>query len=186
MADFGWAAGDSDVGEDAHVPLQAGASLYDYLDKNGAGEFYYIAQFFDTASLLASIDSDPFKGDPGTIVGEEHLSLAKVDLTDGSGIAVANQGITFWSVYEVIEKDTFVVGIQRQPIATITTDAAGHAEIKLVRGLRIKVVFEGTSIVREFVVPDVDDFNLLDELSDSPDPFDVRTPDFNLALRRTL
>lgn len=186
LTDFGWTAGDNDTGEDAHILLQDGQSLYDYLDRNGDGDFYYIAQYYNTINLLASTDSDPFKGFPGTIVGEEHLSLAKVDLVDGSGVAVANQDITFWSVYEVIEADTFVVGIQRRPIGTITTDATGHADIKLVRGLRIKVVFEGTSIIREFVVPDTDDFNLLDQLSDSPDPFDIREPDFHLALRRTL
>jgi hypothetical protein len=79
-----------------------------------------------------------------------------------------------------------VVGIQRKPIATITTNSKGRAETKLVRGLRVKVVFEGTSIIREFVVPDQIEFDLLDELSDFPDPFDIKVPDFNLALRRTL
>jgi len=186
LTDFGWSEGDNDTGEDAHILLQDGQSLYDYLDKNGSGDFYYKAQFYSTLTGVASVDSDPFKGDPGTVVGAENLSLAQVDLVDGSGIAIAEQAITFWSVYEVIEADAFVVGIQRSPIVTIVTDASGHAEVKLVRGLKIKVVFEGTSIIREFTVPDEDSFDLLDQLSSSPDPFDLREPDFHLALRRTL
>jgi hypothetical protein len=186
LTEFGWTAGDRDIGEDAHVLLQADQSLYNYQDNDGSGDYYYKVQYFNTSNNLASADSDAFKGEPGTIVGAENLSLAKVDLVDGSGIAVSEQDITLWSVYEVVEVDAFVAGIQRKPIATITTDSAGHAEILLVRGLRVKVVFEGTSIIREFVVPDTDEFDLLDELSDSPDPFDVKEPDYNLALRRTL
>ena len=186
LGDFDWAVGDNDTGEDAHVTLQAGKNLYNYLDQNGDANFHYVAQYYNTSNGLASVDSEPFTGVPGTLVGEDNLSLAQVDLVDGAGIAVAGQAVTFWSVYEVIEVDTFQVGIQRKPIATITTDPTGHAEVKLVRGLRIKVVFEGTSIIREFVVPDVDNFDLLDQLSSSPDPFDIRTPDFHLALRRTL
>jgi hypothetical protein len=186
LADFNWTAGDNDTGEDAHIPLQAGVGLYDYLDKNGDASFHYIAQYFNTINQLASTDSEPFTGVPGTVVGQDNLSLAKVALSDGTGVAVEGQAITFWSVYETIEADAFVVGIQRKPIATITTNSKGRAETKLVRGLRVKVVFEGTSIIREFVVPDQIEFDLLDELSDFPDPFDIKVPDFNLALRRTL
>ena len=186
LADFGWDANTIDVGEDAHVTLIANQNLYDYTDKNGTAEYYYIAQFYSTANGLASTDSDPFKGDPGTVVGEDNLSLAKVDLVDGRGIALPDQAISFWSVNEVIEVDTFTLGIQRGPIVTIVTDASGHAETKLVRGLQVKVVFEGTSVIREFVVPDEDDFNVLDKLGQFPDRFDLKEPDFHLALRRTL
>jgi len=185
-ADFGWAADDRNVGLETQVDLQAGVSLYEFIDNDGESGDYYKVNYYNTSNQLSSTDSSAFLGATATLVAAGSLSIASVDLVDGAGVAVANQDITFWSVYEIVEVDTFIAGIQRKPIATITTDAAGHAEVSLVRGLTIKAVFEGTSIIREFTVPDAASFNLLDQISDSPDPFDIRTPDFNLALRRTL
>lgn len=185
-ADFGWTTGDRNVGYEGHIDLQAGVSLYEFIDNDGASGDYYKVNYYNTSNQLTSTDSSAFLGATATLVGADKLSIATVDLVDGAGVAVPGQDITFWSVYEIVEADAYVVGIQRKPIATITTDSAGHAEVSLVRGLRVKAVFEGTSIIREFVVPDVASFDLLDQLSDSPDPFDIKEPSFNLALRRTL
>lgn len=186
IADFGWTAGDRNVGFEPQVTLQAGVTLYEFIDNDGDAGDYYKVNYYNTGNQLTSTDSSSFLGATATLVAAGSLSIATVDLVDGAGVAVPNQDITFWSVYEIVEVDTFIAGIQRKPIATIRTDAAGHAELSLVRGLTIKVVFEGTSIIREFTVPDVSSFNLLEALSESPDPFDIRTPDFHLALRRTL
>jgi hypothetical protein len=186
IGDFGWTPDTLDGGEDAHIALIAGQSLYTYVDNAGSAEYYYTAQYYNMSNNLSSTESAPFKGDPGTVVGDTNLSLALIDLADGRGIALPDQPISFWSINELIEVDAFTLGIQRGPIATVVTDAAGHAEVMLVRGLEVKVVFEGTSIIREFTVPDEDNFNLVDKLGDSPDRFNLKEPDFHLTLRRTL
>jgi len=185
LTDFGWTAGDRDIGEDAHVALIEGQALYDYTDKDGSSTYWYRAQYYSTITGLASQDGPPFQGTPGTVVPASNLSKAVVQLADGAGIAIRGQKITFYSSQELIEVDGFTLGLQRAPIATIETDSVGEAEIVLVRGMKVKVVFEGTSVIREFIVPDVDEFNLLTEISTAPDPFDITELPFNLAIRRT-
>lgn len=185
LGDLGFTAGDEDYGEDAHIPLQSGMSLYDYTDSSGEGSYYYKAQFYNTATGLSSVDSSPFKGEPGTVVGIENLSIAKVDLIDGRGVALPDQEITFYGMDQQLQVDGFKMTLTRKPI-TIVTDNSGHAEVSLVRGSKWKVVFEGTSFIREFVVPGTDDFDLLSVLGSAPDPFNVSEPQFPPAIRRTL
>ena len=185
LTDFGWVIGDRDIGEDPHVTLIADQSLYDYADNDGDAAFWYRAQFFNTVNLLASKDGTPFQGTPGVVVPSSNLVKATVQLADGAGIAIRGQKITFYSAQELLEVDGFTLGLQRAPIATIETDSVGEAELVLVRGMRVKVVFEGTSVIREFIVPNAD-FSLLTEISTSPDPFDITDLPFNLAIRRTL
>ena len=43
----------------------------------------------------------------------------------------------------------------------------------LVRGEKFKVFFEGSNYFREFVVPNVAEFDLLQILSTTPDPFTI-------------
>jgi hypothetical protein len=185
-AEFGWTGDERDIGEDAHIQLISGQSLYNYTDADGDGDHFYKVQYYNQVSNLASNDSAPFQGEPGTIVDAEKLSKAKVQLVDGRGIAIPNQTITFYAVYELLEVDSLIVGLQRSPIGTITTDAVGKGELPLVRGQRVKVVFDGTSVIREFVVPDEAEFDLLSELGTSPDPFDIKSIEFPAAIRRTL
>jgi hypothetical protein len=52
-------------------------------------------------------------------------------------------------------------------------DVTGSLEIPLVRGTTVRVALEGTSFVREFVVPD-SDFDLLSVMASAPDPFTVQ------------
>lgn len=186
LADFGWTVGDRDIGEDAHIALIAEQGLYDYADNDGDSTYWYRAQYYNTVNDLASLDGTPFQGTPGVVVPSSNLSKAVIQLADGRGIAVRGQKITFYSAQEFLEVNSFAIGLQRASIGTIETDSRGEAEILLVRGMRVKVVFEGTSIIREFVVPDEGEFNILTVVSTATDPFEIKELPFNLAIRRTL
>lgn len=182
---FGFSDGERDIGEEAHVPLQAGTVSYTFIDKDGEGGYFYKAQFYNTSTNLESNDSAPFEGDVGTLISASNLSTAKVDLVDARGIAVEGQEISFYPYHDPVEVEGYQVALTRAPIS-ITTNNAGHAEVTLVRGLRVKVVFEGTSLIRDITIPDATEFNLLTEMSSAQDPFDVAEPNFPLAFRRTL
>jgi hypothetical protein len=182
---FGWADGDKDNGEDAHIAMLAGQPVYTFVDKDGDADFYYTAQFLNTSNGLESNDSAPFQGATSTLISAGTLSRVQVDLVDGRGVAVEGQEITFYPQHAPLEVEGFQVALQRAPI-TIITDNSGHAEVSLVRGLMVKVVFEGTSIIRDITIPDAADTDLLAELGNSPDPYDISTPKFPWAIRRTL
>lgn len=182
---FGWDAGDRDIGEEAHIDLQTGITLYEFIDNDGEAGYYYKASYYNTSNGLASNDSSPFLGAVSALVSPSKLSVGKIDLVDAQGVAVPDQEITFYSVYEPLQVEGFQIALVRDPI-TIKTDSSGHAEITLVRGLKVKVSMDGTSFIREITVPDVATFDILEELSTAPDPFDIHIPDFPVAPRRTV
>lgn len=183
-AEFGWTAGDRDIGEDAHITLLGDQSLYEYVDNDGAEGYYYKVNYYNSGNGQSSLDSSPFLGSVTTLVGADSLSIAKVDLVDARGVAIPNQEITFYSTHEPLTVDGFQVALVREPV-TITTDNAGHAEVPLIRGLKVKVVFEGTSLIRDITVPDQASFDILDAMGNAPDPYGVSEPSFPFAIRRT-
>jgi hypothetical protein len=183
--EFGWSGGERDIGEDPHIVMQPDVSVYSYTDEDGDSDYFYVAQFFNTANNLQSNDSAPFQGGAATLVSASNLSTVKVDLVDGAGVAIPDQEISFYPTYELHSVEGFQVALNRAPI-TIKTDNAGHAEKSLVRGARFKVVFEGTTVIREIVIPDAPETDLLAEMGLAPDPFDIETPNFPFAIRRTL
>lgn len=184
-AEFGWVAGDRDVGEEAHIQLVAGQSIYSFTDDDGESDYFYKAQYLNTSNSLTSAESSPFQGDAGTVVDPSNLSVARVDLVDGTGVALPDQEITFYGADQSFQVDGFQIALTRRPI-TIVTDNTGHAETSLVIGTRWKVIFEGTSFIREFVVPSTPTFDLLSLLGAAPDPFKIVEVQFPAALRRTL
>ena len=182
---FGWTAGKKALGKESHITLQTGVSVYSFLDNDGGSDYYYRAQYYNTATLLSSADSEPFEGDVGTLVTADQLCRIKVDLVDGRGVAIPNQEITFYPQHEPLEVEGFQVALNRAPI-TVKTDNAGHAEVSLVRGLHVRVVFEGTSIIRDIDIPDAAEANLLHQMSLAPDPYSITEMPFPPAPRRTL
>lgn len=182
---FGWDTGDRDIGEEVYLPILADQALYEFVDDDGLAGHYYKVNYYNTSNALSSNDSSPFLGSVTTLVGSDKLSLATLDLVDARGVAVPDQEVTFYSVHDPLVVDGFQVALVREPI-TIKTDNAGHAEIPLVRGLRVKVVFEGTNLIRDITVPDQNSFDLLAVMGTAPDPYGVVTPNFPYAIRRSV
>ena len=134
---------------------------------------------------MVRTESVPFRGEPGTLVSASNLSTGTIDLVDQSGVAVPDQDISFYSIHEPLQVEGFEVALIRGPV-TITTNSAGHAEVILVRGLKMKVVFEGTNLIREITVPDQDEFDILEEVGAAPDPYGIKAHSFPSAIRRTV
>lgn len=182
--DFGW-TDDKVIGKDLHVDLEPDITSYFFTDKDGEAAFFYKTQFFNTTTLLESTDSPAFQGDTTTQISAANLSTAKVDLVGIDGIALVDQEISFYSQNTFLEVEGFQVGLGN-PALTITTDNSGHAEVDLVRGALVKVAFQGTSVIREFTVPDAAEFDLLALLASAPDPFKIVDIQFPEAPRRSL
>lgn len=182
---LGFIEGDHDAGEEPWVTLVSGQNSYDFYDRDGGDSEYYQAAFYNQANGLTSQWSTAFKGEPGTVIDTGNLSIGRIDLVDGSGSSLPGQSIVFYPMWEPQTIDGFQVAMSRTPI-TITTNNSGHAEVSLVRGLKVKAVFEETSFIREFTVPDAPTFDILAVMGAAPDPFNPVAPDFPDAPRRTL
>lgn len=57
--------------------------------------------------------------------------------------------------------------------ANMTTDSAGHAELRLPRSIEVEVAITGTGFLRRVTIPNAPDANLLDLIGAAPDQFDV-------------
>ena len=186
LVDFGFTAGDRDIGEEPYTTLVAGTEVYPFTDNDGQAGYFYRAWFFNTTNNQESPKSAPFEGVPGTQVTSGQLSLATVDLVDLTGTALANRKVSLYPVAQSLIVEGFGVDFARAGI-TIETDNSGHAETNLIRGSRVKVVFEGTNYIRTIDVPDQSTFDLLSAVAAVDDEFS-KAVILNLpaAPRRTL
>lgn len=184
-AEFGWAIGDRVLGKEEYLYLATGVSNYYFQDKDGDADYYYISAFYNTSNNLQSAWSEPFRGSAGTVITSDNRSLATVDLVDQAGAAISGQRILFYSQHEPIQVEGFQAAMVRSP-TIIETDNVGHAEVSLIRGLKLRVVFEGTSYIREITVPDQTSFDILELMASVPDPFNPVDPEVPFAIRRTL
>jgi len=182
---LGFVEGDYDVGEEPYVTLVLGQNEYYFYDRDGISGQYYQAAFYHQATGLTSQWSAVFQGEPGTVIDSSNLSIGSIDLVDGRGVSKAEQRITFYPLWQPLEIGGYQVAMARDPI-TIETNNSGHAEVALVRGLKVKAVFEETSFIREFTVPDAPTFNILEVMGASPDPFNPAEIEYPTAPRRTL
>lgn len=181
---LGFTAGQVDTGEDPYIPLVPEVSNYSYTDETGEAGDWYRTRFFNTITGVVSAYSTAFRGSSGQQVNPASLSLCTVDLVDQAGNARAGQRISFYPVSSPIQIDGYWAGVSQRPI-NIVTDSNGHAEINLIAGQTLRVAFAGSTLVREFVVPNTA-FDLLGVLASTKDIFDAQRPQIPAAPRRTI
>lgn len=180
---LGFTAGQNDFGEDEYVSLVPGQNSYPYTDNAGVAGNFYRTRFYNTVTGITSAYSPVFTGAPGTQVQPGNLVRCTLDIVDAAGNARGGQQVAFYPVGAPVKVDGFDVGIGAPPLV-IETDNSGHAETDLVVGQKLRAVFVGSTLVRDFTVP-TSDFDLLTVLSSSPDIFDVQQPQIPAAPRRT-
>jgi hypothetical protein len=169
---------DKDNGEAARVPIVDPTSDYNFKDLDGLESFFYKIRYSSTFTNTVSSFSPPRQGSLDTVLDLAHLSKAMMYLTTGEGKPVVARCIRFvpMAVKNPASTNYFLVPGVDARVSAVTNEL-GYAEIYLLRGATYRVFFEGTDYGREFIVPDLADFNLLELIGTSPDPFDiVRVP----------
>lgn len=182
---LGFTAGDRDIGAEEYITLVGGQSEYFFSDDDGQAGYLYRVWFYHTVTGLQSQKSEWFEGAVGTQISSANLSVGSIDLVDARGVAMQGQVISFYSLAQPLEVEGFAVALSREPIV-IETDTSGHAEVTLVRGVLVRVVFEGTSLIREITVPDAATFDILGLVGTAPDIFQVVEPNLPAAPRRVI
>lgn len=186
LVELGFSVGQRDIGEEPYISLVPGQENYQFIDNDGDDGYFYRSWFFNTTNSQESPRSAPFEGTPGTQVSSGTLALATIDLVDISGKALPNRQITIYPVALPLSVEGFGVDLGREGIV-LTTDNAGHAEVSLIRGARVKVVFDGTSFIRTIDVPNQSTFDLLSAVGAVEDQFDKAVIlNLPVAPRRTL
>lgn len=162
-------------GKTHRIALTSPTVTYRFRDYDGLLNGWYKTRFYSTKTKAASDFSPPRQGAPQVVLSDALMSVATVDLIDGSGKPIVNRRVIFvpMGVQVIVDGDTnfgLLASVER---LVATTNERGHASISLARGHTFRVFFEGSGYHREFVVPDTATFDLLTVLSTSPDPFSI-------------
>jgi hypothetical protein len=173
-------------GHDARIPLVHGQQLYTFIDLHGSSENFYKTRFRNSQTDSLSEFSAPFSVKVTVGVSPSKLIRGVVDLVDASGIPLANREVLVHNNYDGEMVDGMNVA---GSVKGRLTDAQGHVEFMLVRGMSVTVAIHGTSLVRDITVPTdpaLACFNLLDPAIGTDDVFRVQVPELDYAVRRSF
>lgn len=173
-------------GRDPWLSLVTGKEIYELVDPFGSREYFYRSRFLNTVTGAHSdytLSSSPADEVP---LAPDHIAMGVLDLVDASGRALRNAEVHLAAEFQSPLIDGKLVagmGVAKY------TDESGHVEFQLVRGQKLTVSVQGTSLVRTITVPTdptVSIFNLFDPGIADADLFKVSVPEIITAERRTL
>jgi hypothetical protein len=165
-------------GKSGTIKLTPTTSLYRFRDFGGSPLHWYRTRFYSTKTGAASPFSAPQQGAPQTVIVSSFKAKAFAYLADGAGKPLIGKRIIFVPVsvsrVDVGSGMTYsaLPGVDR---IIATTDSFGYAAQEVIKGATYRIFFEGTPYQRELVVPNEDEFDLLEALSTSPDLFSINT-----------
>jgi hypothetical protein len=164
-------------GKDARIALTPGVNLYLFTDGAGSTSFFYRTRFRNRSTGSVSEFSLPFS--VGQVVGVNPLNLAcgYLDLIDLQGRPLVSREVSLSAQYNGTMVDgKSVLGNALSKL----TDAFGHIEFTLVRGMQYELSIAGSNLVKTILVPTdpaITSFPLLDpDISEQQDYFRVRIP----------
>lgn len=166
-------------GQDQRL-LLSDQNLYQYFDVVGSSTSRYKWRFSNDGVTPVS----PFSV---AGLGQASVDPSKISVATATFVGMdgrpTQQSVLIAPVSAPMSVSGVVAGSDRSTV--FTTDENGQLQVPLVRGLRVRVGIEGTSFVREFVVPDQPNFDLLQVMSAAPDTFTVQ-PTAPLLTRRHI
>ena len=185
IAVLGFTTDQQDIGFERWIRLVQHQTVYQISDEQGSvAATYYRTYYYNSQTGQSSTYSAVFLGSSSQVLSGTSLSLATVDLVDLQGQALKGQKLYIVPVrsFELVSGQVVDAGKR----INLVTDGAGHAEVSLVRGAQIRVVFEATGIVRQVTVPDQSTFDLVTLMSAAQDRFGVTYPNLPAAPSRSV
>jgi hypothetical protein len=175
-----FATGAEARGIDAYIPLVTDRVLYVYQDLapgflTDRYRWRYSAQglapFSDFSAYAKSL---PPARDPSKV------SLGYANFVDLSGAPTKGRLLIVEDSAPMPNQVTLFGGPR-----FVDADAQGFLQVRLLRGAKIRVAIEGTSIVRAITVPDAETFDIMAVVSEAPDAFTPATTE-PLLTRRSI
>mgnify|MGYP000536589946 CR=1 FL=1 len=173
-------------GRAAKITLQEGKERYTFTDVRGSTTYYYRTRFYGSTGNVASEYSQPQPSTQSLGISADGLVCGQVRLARLDGRPLCGANVRVYGQNALHEVKGFMVS---GPQLQVTTDTDGVASFTLIKGSSVTVAIDGTSLVRDIVVPeDADEgvFNLLDPSIGPDDYYRVRHPDIEYAQKRTL
>lgn len=182
---LGFVEDDGAVGVDSDTILVSGTHEYFYTDQNSDREFWYRVEFRHSVTLKTTGLGVPFPANAAQHISKSLTIVGYVRLADLSGLPIACRKVTFANPFlpnTVLDQNTRW-GIFRH-YASIETDRNGYAEFRLIRGMQVDIVIEGTNYVRRLQIPTTGDVvDLLDPSLVTEDELGIQEPNIDFAIR---
>jgi len=178
---FGLVEEDGAVGTDQDTVLVSGTHEYFLTDSNSDEDFWYRVQFLNTGTGANSELSVPFPANSAQRIPVSETIVAYLRVADLSGCPIPDRRVTLHNVF--IPNKVAGWGVFRHS-KELRTDRNGYAEVRLLRGMVLDVVVDGTGFVRRITIPTTGDaVDLLDESLVTQDEFGIQEPRINHAIR---
>jgi len=151
----------------AHIPLVGGTYAYTFLDPVGTPKRRYRWRY----SANGSAPISPFFP---WVLGTQRL--ADVPISIGTMRFVGMDGVIRPGTLLVAALDSATTGAMFVgDMRAFTSDSTGFLAVPLVQGSNVRIAIEGTSIVRDILVPATDTFDIMSAVAAAPDQFTVQT-----------
>lgn len=151
--------------------LVSGTLLYTFPDVAGKGTDRYKWRFSANGSNPFSDFSAVVSGSKQPTIPAGSLSVATAQFYDQGGQPIKTRILVGMDSTPQVHGGAFV---SRGSSMVVDSDDAGFLQVTLVRGIRCRVAIEGSSYIREFVVPNTPSFDLLTVMATANDPFTVQ------------
>lgn len=174
-------------GKDARIALVSGKEAYDFSDTLGSRDYYYKTRFRNSTTKAVSEFSAPFLAGRSLGITPANIVVGYLDMVRGDGTPSPNLLVQLHSSTQTaLVEGRLVAGASQAKLS----DADGHVEFSMVRGVSYTVSIASTDVVRDVLAP-VDPatltFNMLGGGSSIVnDAFKVQVPDIVYAERRSL
>jgi hypothetical protein len=169
-------------GKAARVALVGGTLLYTFPDVAGKETDRYKWRFSANGVAPFSDFSEVVSGSVAPTMPAGNLAVAMAQFFDSGGQPKKVRVLVGMDSNPQQSGSAFIV---QGPSKVVDSDNNGFLQMTLVRGSRCRVAIEGSTYVREFIVPDVASFDLMSVMAMSPDPFTVQQVPPQL-IRRSL
>lgn len=169
--DLGWITG-TVYGKAARLTLVGGTFSYVFPDVAGTSsdryKWRYTANGASPISEFSAVVTD--QSAPDLASGLLSIGVAKFYGPDGKA-----QQTRLLVVVDSVPQGVGAVFVGTSQPVIVNSDNQGFVQFSLIRGATVRVGIEGTSYIREFVVPNAPTFDLLTVMATATDPFTVQT-----------
>jgi hypothetical protein len=175
-------------GSGFHPVLMKNVFEYTFTDLWGDVSYWYKIDYYNSDTGVVGDESDPVQGESTRILPIGQVSLCKVSMINIAGQPTPDMEFRFYLLppYNLIDFTGGTHTVFFGQYAEMVTDGLGYGEIYLVRGVKVRVVTRGSWFIRDFTVPNQDEFWLFDISADAPDAFSIARPDYTwAAIRRS-
>lgn len=173
-------------GRDARLSLSPGQTRYIFNDYFGSRDYFYRTRFINAATQAQSDFTISYSANKGLGLDSSQVVLGYALIVRNSGEAYAGAEVRIYTEFDgLLNTGHVVAGGDSVHFA----DENGRVEFQLIRGHKVTVSLQGTSIVRTITVPTdpaITSFNVLDPNIADADVFKAVVPDIITAERRSL